>query len=241
MADWRAGHAAIAVLSFDVDAESPILGRGPALRRSRDGDDPSGVRAARRRAAHPRAARRLRGSRPRSSSPASPRSATPRPSRRSRGRPRGRPPLLHATAPPASLDRDEERRGLRAGAGGARRGRGQAPRPPSRDVGGDVVTAVARGRVRHALRLDADGRRPALPARTAPGRSPSYRRTGASTTGSSTPSCPTRPSAAIITRRDGGWTVDARARRDAPPPLPVHAHLPPVPAGRAGRIERCAA
>jgi peptidoglycan/xylan/chitin deacetylase (PgdA/CDA1 family) len=28
MADWRAGHAAIAVLSFDVDAESPILAEG---------------------------------------------------------------------------------------------------------------------------------------------------------------------------------------------------------------------
>jgi peptidoglycan/xylan/chitin deacetylase (PgdA/CDA1 family) len=28
MADWRAGHAAVAVLSFDVDAESPILAEG---------------------------------------------------------------------------------------------------------------------------------------------------------------------------------------------------------------------
>ncbi len=28
MTDWRAGHAAIAVLSFDVDAESPILAEG---------------------------------------------------------------------------------------------------------------------------------------------------------------------------------------------------------------------
>ena len=68
-------------------------------------------------------------------------------------------------------------------------------------VGGELGHAGAGRRVRARVRLDADGRRQAVPARDRPAaRSPSCRRTGASTTGSSTPTCRGRRSASTSSR-----------------------------------------
>ncbi len=65
---WLGDSAAIACLTFDVDAESPILVAWRRARSERVGDDTSGLRTARRRAADPRAARRRTRCRRRSSS-----------------------------------------------------------------------------------------------------------------------------------------------------------------------------
>ena len=168
---------------------------GPPLRRSRDGHDAPGVRPAGRRPAPAGAARRLRdqGHVLRPGPDRRPLPADRRADRR--GRPRGRPPLVQPSQPgrPGGGGRA---RGLRARARGARPRRRAAEGPPQRAVGGELGHAVAGRRVRARVRLHADGRRQAVPARDRPrAPSPSSRRTGASTTGSSTPTCRARRSA----------------------------------------------
>ena len=136
---------------------------------------------------------------------------------------------------PVDLSPAEERGGLRASARRARAAGREAGGPSRRALGGELADAPPGRGVRPELRLEPDGLRPALPAE---GRRRDDRRASA-------PLEPGRLGAVRVpaaprhrqrhrVARQGARAVAGGARRDAPPRLPLHAHLPSVPVRAPG-------
>ena len=237
---WLGSSAALAILSFDVDAESAILAEGreyaghpSAMSHQRYGPlvgVPRHARAAR----GPRRARdvlrpRLDGG----ALPARPSSASSRPA--SEVGHHG-----HAHRSPAAHGRGGGAARPRGRPGGARALRHPAAGLPDAELGAERADVRPARGVRLRLRLVAHGRRQAVRARDGErARSSSCPRTGASTTGTSTCTSPIRARGrARCTRRRGRFGSGRRSSTACAVTavcsvLTMHPFL----SGRPGRVE----
>ena len=160
---WLGGSRAVAVLSFDVDAESPILAMGRRYADHAMVMTPSGLRAASGCPTAARAARRVRAARDvlrpgthgRSLSRVVERIADA-------GHEVGHHSYSHRS--PVDLSESGERADFERALSALERVGRAAGRPSRGAVGGELAYARARCRIRAGVRLEPDGCRPPLPA-----------------------------------------------------------------------------